>query len=149
MKRLLFTSAVSLLLSVGSLAQSKAPVQYGGPTMTLTGVAYDPKGSVVVTSMELIARDEAGKVYETATNEDGVYKLTLPLGPYGIEAKAPGFCPWRMERYWVVNATYGRMTLDFVFQVPDGRGGCKHAQADEKPAKPKKGGRQKAQVIIE
>lgn len=135
-KRVLLTPLVVLLLSVVALAQGRAPAQTGKPTTILTGAVYDVNGAVIVSGTRIVASGTVGGAYEATTNDEGIYKIELPLGVYKIKVSAPGFCPSQMERFRVVNSTYGKMSLDFVLEIPDKREGCKHQiKSDKKVTK--------------
>lgn len=113
MKSFLQISGIILVLAVTVFAQGE-PAQ---TTMTLTGAVYDWNGAVIVTGTLVSAQDENGKKFEAVMNDEGYYKLQLPLGVYKVEATAPGFCSTTIEGFRVVNATHGRMSLDFVLEV--------------------------------
>lgn len=113
MKRLLFSPGIVLLLLSNVLGQS----QQTQTAMTLTGAVYDWNGSVIVNGTKVSAEDRNGKKFDAATNNEGIYSMQLPLGVYTVEAIAPGFCPTRVRGFRVVNATHGRMSLDFVLEV--------------------------------
>jgi hypothetical protein len=123
MKRFLLASLAVLLLSFGASAQS-GPAPGGGPTMSLTGVVYDVNGAVVVGGTKVLAKDAAGRSYEAATDDEGLYKLKLPLGVYSVRVSAPGFCVTRVERLRVVNSTHGKLSLDFVLEHEGCGGEC-------------------------
>lgn len=148
MKRILFTSLAVLLLSVCASAQATAPARDSRPTMTLTGVVYDTNGAVIVTGTKIVASGDVGAPYETATNDEGVYKIKLPLGVYRIRVSAVGFCAAVVERFRVVNSTYGKMSLDFVLEVPEPEQVCGQESPPRRPEK-EKGGKPKIEVIIE
>jgi hypothetical protein len=94
--------------------------------MTLTGAVYDINGAVIVNGTSIVANSTVRRAYEAKTNEEGIYKISLPLGIYRIKVSAPGFCPSQMERFRIVNSTYGKMSLDFVLEVADSPEACKH-----------------------
>jgi Carboxypeptidase regulatory-like domain len=125
MKAFLFITMLVLLLGLGVFAQAQSPVQNSEPTMILTGAVYDINGAVIVNGTKIAAYSSGGKRYETTTNEEGIYKIQLPLATYKIEASAPGFCSERMAHFRVVNSTYGKMSLDFVLEVADNQPDCK------------------------
>jgi hypothetical protein len=97
------------------------------------GAVYDINGAVIVNGTRIIAAAPAGETYEATTNIEGTYELKLPLGIYKIKVSAPGFCSYQLERYRVVNSTYGKMALDFVLEVGGGQEGCKHEIIIPKP----------------
>ena len=126
MKRLLSIPGIVLLLVSSVVGQS----QQTQTTMTLTGAVYDWNGSVIVVT-KVSARDRDRKSFEAATNDEGIYKLQLPLGLYDLEATAHGFCPGSVKGFRVVNATHGRMSLDFVLEVASSHGPCSRAIKDQ------------------
>jgi hypothetical protein len=139
-RKSLLALSVVLLLSFGTLAQSRNPVQTNEPKMMLTGVVYDINGAVVVDTL-IVAFNKGGKKYEAATNDEGVYQIELPLALYAIEAGASGFCPAQVKRLRIVNSTHGKMSLDFVLEVADSPERCKwrftfEARPKRKPKKP-------------
>ena len=118
MRRFLLIPLVLLLLSCGAVAQqSRNSTLSSESKMVLTGAVYDLNGSVIVNEARVVVYDTAGRKYESATNDEGFYQIDLPLAVYRIEVNAPGVCTERVERYKIVNATYGKMSLDFVLDV--------------------------------
>ncbi|MCA1593647.1 MAG: carboxypeptidase-like regulatory domain-containing protein [Acidobacteria bacterium] len=137
-----------MLLNAGAFAQSSTSIKTDKPMMILTGAVYDINGAVIVNGMRIVASDTVGGAYEATTNDEGIYKIELPLGIYRIKVSAPGFCPSRVERFIVVNSTYGKMSLDFVLEVQGEQEGCKHGiTIKDKPHR--KGKKQKPGLILE
>ena len=132
MKRYLLTSLVVMLLIFGAFAQGNKSVHTGEQTITLTGAVYDINGAVIINGTSIVANDTVGGVYEAGTDEEGIYKLTLPLRSYSIKVSAPGFCPAQIDRFRVVKSTHGKMSLDFVLEVADEQERCKHEIIDRK-----------------
>ena len=144
MKRSLFALAITVLLSLGAHAQEAGSAQAGGRAMTLTGAVYDENGSVVVSDIKITARGADGKLYETATSDEGVYTLRLPHGFYTLEVRANGFCPVRVDHFRIVNAAHGRIAQDFVLEV------ASTAACARKPAgcqEPKRAGKEAVTII--
>jgi hypothetical protein len=125
LKKSLLALLILLLLSFSALAQSADAIQTIEPKIMLTGVVYDINGAVIVDTL-VVAYNKDGKKYETATNDEGVYKIELPLALYVIQAGADGFCPGQVDRFRVVNSTHGKMSLDFVLDVAESPQQCKH-----------------------
>jgi hypothetical protein len=148
MKKILLTSAALLMLAAAANAQNGTPVGEGKPTMTLTGAVYDTNGAVIVNGLKIVLRGVVGAPYETSTNEEGIYKIKLPLGVYRIRVSAPGFCPAMVEKYRVVNSTYGKMNLDFVLEVHEPGESCDRKDTNGEPGV-KKDGKQKIEIIME
>lgn len=113
MKRLLSIPGIVLFLVSNVFGQS----QETQTTMTVTGAVYDWNGSVIVNGTQVSAEDKNGKRFDAVTNDEGIYSVQLPLGVYTVQAIAPGFCPTGVRGFRVVNATHGRMSLDFVLDV--------------------------------
>jgi len=143
MRRFLLIPLVALLLCCSAFAQHRNAVQSIGPTMILTGAVYDINGSVIVGEAKVVAYDTAGRKYESATSDEGFYKFELPLAVYKLEASAPGFCTARVERFKVVDATHGKMSLDFVLEV------CPSIDTIQIPDKPRPKGKSKSKPIAE
>lgn len=142
MKRLLLISLAVLLLTVSAVGQTRGPLQTGKSNTTVTGTVYDINGSAITLS-RVIAYSLDGKEYEAMTNDEGVYKIQVPLAVYTIVATAPEFCLKRVSHFRVVKATSGKMSLDMVLEVADERKPCAiesmPARKSEKkpPRKPK------------
>ncbi len=143
MKKILFTALVISLLGSSGFAQHPRSSQFGEPKMILTGVVYDVNGAVIVNGTMVIAYDGNGKKYESVTNDEGVYKLELPLAAYKIKVSAPGFCPKQVEDFIIVDSTHGKMSLDFVLEVA---GPCRQEKIIEE--QPKRKTKKKARPII-
>lgn len=147
MKKILFTAFVILLLSLSNLAQNPRSSQFGEPKMTLTGAVYDINGAVIVNGTMVVASDGNGKKYESVTNDEGFYKIELPLAAYKIKVSAPGFCPRQVEDFIIVDATHGKMSLDFVLESRASHApSCKQEKTIEE--QPKRETKKKARPII-
>ena len=95
----------------------------------LTGVVYDANGAVVVGAVARAA-DINGKIFRTATNDEGIYLLKLLPGTYRIEFEQPGFKKLVLEKYQVVNSTYGKLNQDVVFREVINPEPCGYSGAD-------------------
>jgi hypothetical protein len=146
LKKSLFALLVVLFLGFNALAQSRDPVQTPEPKTMLTGVVYDINGAVIVDTL-IVAYNKDGKKYETATNDEGVYKVELPLALYVIQVGASGFCPAQVDRFRIVNSTHGKMSLDFVLDVVESPQRCKHQFILE--MRPKRKPKKKLSLIAE
>ncbi|HEY9282078.1 MAG TPA: carboxypeptidase-like regulatory domain-containing protein [Pyrinomonadaceae bacterium] len=125
MKRSLFALLVVSLLSCGASAQDAGQAQQAGElTMALTGAVYDANGSVIVNEVKIVAHGTGGKVFRASVNSEGIYTLRLPLGIYSVEAGAPHFCKSIVDGFRIVNATHGKMALDFVLDVAPSHAPC-------------------------
>ncbi len=122
MERTLLNTLAVLILAVSAHAQQSQTA----PAMTLTGAVYDINGSVIVRGTRVVARGADGKLYEAGVNEEGVYALKLPLGVYTVQAGADWFCPSEADGFRVVNATHGKMSLDFVLEGAGSHTPCRH-----------------------
>jgi|GEM_PF-1827697 len=146
MKKSLLALLVVLLLSFGAFAQSREPVQTNEAKTMLTGVVYDINGAVVVDTL-IVAYNKDGKKYETATNDEGIYKIELPLALYAIQVGASGFCPAQVDHFRIINLPHGKMSLDFVLEVAEPLERCKHQFIFE--TRPKRKPRKKSNLIAE
>jgi len=115
--------------------------------MVLTGVVYDINGAVIVDRVSVVAYGAGGKSYEATTDEEGIYKFNLPLGLYNIKASAPHFCSSQVARFRVVDSTHGKMSLDFVLELPETGDGCRYSISVEDKSKSR--ARKKHKIIIE
>ena len=137
-----------LLVCAGASAQRRdAETAAGGQKMLVTGAVYDVNGSAIVYATSVVAESGGGKRYEGATDDEGVYKLELPLGVYKIRAGADGFCPRQVAGFRVVNSTHGKMSLDFVLEVADRQSEC-WRPGDHSEMTPKRK-RKKPGIVIE
>lgn len=82
----------------------------------LSGTVTDAMSAVIQNS-RVIIRDKTGKIFETITNEDGVYKIELNEGNYSIEFSATGFKTFKIENYKV--SFKGKMMFDVSLDVRD------------------------------
>ncbi|MFN0279271.1 MAG: carboxypeptidase-like regulatory domain-containing protein [Pyrinomonadaceae bacterium] len=100
-------------------------------TSILTGRVYDANGALVP-FIKVVARNVEGKIFETTTNDDGIYKLTLPFNKYGVgnfrEAKYDiivgpglGFQKSVTKDFVFIPSQFGEMHLDIALEI--GRSG--------------------------
>ncbi len=93
----------------------------------LSGTVYDADGSVVVQAI-VNAVNEKGEKFETLTNQEGVYSLTLPFNrydrtPYFTEAKydivveVNGFKKSITKSFIFVPSQFGKMQLDIGLEI--------------------------------
>ena len=89
----------------------------------LTGTVYDANGSVVVKA-KVTAVNTKGKKFETITNEEGIYVLTLPFNvyplfesTYNIIVDSPGFRRSETKGYVFIPSQFGKMHLDIALVV--------------------------------
>src|SRR6266567_5314095 len=76
--------AVLLLISPGLIAQT--------PSGEISGVVFDPSGSVVPGVTVTVTNSATNAVRSAQTNEAGLYTIrALPPGAYSLKAEIPGF----------------------------------------------------------
>ncbi|MGH9819027.1 MAG: carboxypeptidase-like regulatory domain-containing protein [Pyrinomonadaceae bacterium] len=126
------------LLILGLVSVATAQVD---KHIIVTGTIYDQKGAVIPNTT-ITARNESGEKFETVTNGEGVYKLTLTFNRYGskkaletatyeIAAERPntGFKKTVLKDFKVVPTYTGSMQLDLVLEALDPEP-CGYAGAD-------------------
>lgn len=124
MKRFLLFLSFGLILAGSVSSQTGNSSQNVDKKVILSGTVYDPNGSVIPGG-EVVARSFGVKEYQATTNDEGVYKIELPLDVYKIEVNAPGFCPKRIEIFRVHDSPLVQRPLDFVLEVAEGDRPCK------------------------
>ena len=134
MKASLRLLSVALLMGSSVFAQASNSSQANAPKMILTGTIYDINGAVIPRG-HVTAASVDGNKFEAITNNEGTYKFEISLGVYRITSSAPGFCSSTVERFIVINSTFGKMSLDLVLEVPDNQPGCRHEMTIKKPRK--------------
>lgn len=136
MKRFLLFLSFAFILAGAVPRQSGGSAQSVDKKVLLTGTVYDTNGSVIPSS-HVVAQNSAGKEYRATTNDEGVYKIELPIDIYAIKVDAPGFCPGRVRFFRVRNSPSGATALDAVLDVADSDRPCKQKPMIEKePKKP-------------
>ena len=109
--------AVTLAVGVGAFAQKS----------NLTGTVYDANGAVVVKA-KVRAVDVRGNKFETLTNDDGVYVLTLPFNKYDSQrgfkesrydvfVESVGFKRSEIKGYVFIPSQFGKMHLDIGLEL--------------------------------
>lgn len=81
------------LLQILTLISCFCFLAYGqstNKTFSLDGTVYDINKAVVV-GAEITVKNTKGKIYKTATDEGGEYKIVLPIGNYTITFNQNGF----------------------------------------------------------
>jgi hypothetical protein len=87
-----------------------------GQDATVVGTVTDPTGSVVPKATISITSINTGQTRTLTTNESGQYVAPdLPVGPYHVQAQAPGFKVASLKN--VVLNVGDRRRLDFAMQV--------------------------------
>ena len=99
-------------------------------TAILSGIVYDANGAVIVgakvTAFALI--DEKLQKFETATDDNGEYKLSLPykkydsssdfkVSKYFLRAEAKHFELFEIRDFKFVPSYKGQMNLDFALDI--------------------------------
>ncbi len=81
--------AIFLSLFAFSLAPARAQVT---ATAQVSGIVTDPTGAAVVNAQVSITETDKSATRSTTTDAGGLYIFAeLPVGPYRLEVKAPGF----------------------------------------------------------
>jgi len=104
-----------LVLMFGLVVFSNA--QNSEKVFLLSGTVYDVNKAVIVVA-KITVESENGKKFNTVSNDEGVYKLSLPFGKYTIEFQKDGF---KLSRF----INYENFTLtEKHFDVTLGVGRC-------------------------
>ena len=136
MKRFLLFLSFAFVLAGAVPCQSGGSSQNVDKKVLLTGTVYDTNGSVIPFS-HVLAENSAGKEYRATTNDEGVYKIELPIDIYAIKVDAPGFCPSRVRFFRVRKALFDT-PLDVVLEVAEADKPCEHkTPVIKEPKKPK------------
>jgi hypothetical protein len=96
-------------------------------TSVLTGTIYDALGNVVPL-IKVVAINAEGKTFETFSNEEGIYNLTLPFNKYRAgnfrEAKydiivgpGSGFRQSVTKGFVFIPSQFGKMQLDIALEI--------------------------------
>jgi hypothetical protein len=94
---------------------------------TLSGNVYDANGALIV-GAKVTAINEKGQKFETRTNDEGVYILSLLFNPYYSTANfkiakyeiiidAAGFEKNSIKEFKFIPSSKGKMQLDFALNV--------------------------------
>src|SRR5688572_24988537 len=94
-------------------------------TIKLHGAVYDAEGAVVVRATVTVTERSTGRVYSSATNDEGLYEFKLPVKLYrpstgyraasfDIKATAPHFEPTTVSNFKIVAAYTGSYRLDLA-----------------------------------
>lgn len=98
--------------------QKETSAQNNEKVITLSGIVYDITGAVVGNT-NVSAKNSENKIFQTKTNDDGVFNLKLIPANYEIEFEAVGFKKVKLSKFRVVNSTYGKISQDIVLEVRD------------------------------
>ncbi|HRI04998.1 MAG TPA: carboxypeptidase-like regulatory domain-containing protein [Pyrinomonadaceae bacterium] len=116
MKILLF-----IILLVGCTLTTNAQSQ---DTSKLYGTIYDQQGAVIPRAK--VTAKGNGRVFETVTNADGFYTLTIPFNRYkpgsapvryDITVESPHFKSSEIKGYVFIPSCMGGMSLDIALEV--------------------------------
>ncbi|MDX6445021.1 MAG: hypothetical protein QOH71_2095 [Blastocatellia bacterium] len=129
MKCLLLIS-FGLILAGAGLANPGRSSQASARRVLLTGTVYDVNHAVIVWS-EVTAQNAEGKNFWAVTNDEGVYKIELPLDEYRIEANALAFCPKRIDLVRMLKSP-AQKPLDFVLEMTQSDRPCAQKTMIEK-----------------
>jgi hypothetical protein len=125
MSRFLFLLSCALISAGAVGAQSGSSSQNVDKTkVVLTGTVFDSIRSVIPGS-QVVVRSFGVREFRATTNDEGIYKIELPLDVYKIEVNAPGFCPKRIEMLRIPNSRVFPTPLDFVLEVAEEDRPCK------------------------
>ncbi|MGA8233663.1 MAG: TonB-dependent receptor [Candidatus Acidiferrales bacterium] len=81
-----------IVLLVGVVLVSIAPLLAQSPNGTISGIVFDPSTRVISDAEILIVNDATRVRYATKTNGEGIYLASnLPPGPYRIQVSKIGF----------------------------------------------------------
>jgi hypothetical protein len=105
-----------------------------GQKIKLSGVVYDPHGSLVV-GATVSATNSKGKLVSVNSGRLGSYQLELEPGIYAIDVASDGFLTIKYKEFLVVNSTNGTMSMDFVLFGGKYHEPCGFSGADCLPAK--------------
>jgi len=131
MKRFLLFLSFGLILAVSISGQTGNSSQNVDKKVILSGTVYDKNGGVIALA-HVVARSFGVKEYQATTNDEGFYKIELPLNVYKIEVNAPGFCPKRVEMFRVRSSPLVQRPLDFVLEILEGDRPCKQKTMTKK-----------------
>jgi len=138
MRRSIFLLAFALILAGTIPGQTGSSSQNVDKNVVLTGTVYDTNGSVIPFS-HVLAQNSAGKQYWATTNDEGVYKIELPIDVYAIKVDALGFCASRVRFFRLRNSHSVAASLDVVLDVAEGDRPCKQkTMIEQEPKKPKR-----------
>jgi hypothetical protein len=106
-----FTSSVFVFLLCGIPAYPQATA-----VVQITGIVQDPGGGVVSGAEIVATQPETGFTRKATSGKDGAYVLSsLPIGPYQIEAGAPGFKTYTQKG--IVLQVNNNPTVNIVLEV--------------------------------
>jgi len=94
MKRLVLLSFIFILAGAASADASRSS-QARPRKIVVFGTIYDPNHAVIAYA-QVVAQSFEGKEYWATSNDQGAYRIELPLARYKVEANSPGFCPRRV-----------------------------------------------------
>lgn len=111
---LILLSNLNNVLAQSNLSLAEIPI-------SLNGRVFDVNGAVIP-NIKITAHNLEKKIYESRTNENGTYVLSLPVGIYSLEINSQnirfnGFETIKIENYRVVPSNDGKMNFDVSLPV--------------------------------
>jgi hypothetical protein len=111
-------AGVPIVMMVVAWTASAPEVNAQSASGTFLGAVVDATSSVVPNAVISIINQDTGFRRELTTNANGEYEAPyIPLGPYSLSAKAPGFKT--VERSGIVLQVDQKARVDFTLQVGD------------------------------
>jgi hypothetical protein len=95
----------------------------------LAGTVFDANGSVVGNA-EVKATDSSETEKVVKSGRDGTFELELVPGIYSLEVSQAGFLTLKYPEFMVVNATTGRVSIDFIMFPGLHHSPCGYSGAD-------------------
>jgi Carboxypeptidase regulatory-like domain len=101
----------------------------------LSGTVFDAVKAVVpVTKIE--AKNTTGQVFNTISNSDGFYEMTLPFGKYEIEFYRNGFKKFILKNFENTSTNKVKFNVDFLVGHCEDCNGAILGERDENETKP-------------
>ena len=97
--------------AIAPISAAPVPVSTDATTITVHGTVKS--GNVPLPGATIIAVDSSGKKYSAASNENGVFQMTLPVAVYNIRASLAAFA----SDTQTVQLTAGQSVPDMVFPL--------------------------------
>lgn len=109
-----FLQLTILILGLFIFAGNAQTITDRSEKSVLSGTVYDEYGAVIPQTKVSFTNAD-GKIFDTVTNEVGVFSIELNEGKYKIEFNKEGFAPYKIENYKVSFKT--KMSLDISLDV--------------------------------
>ena len=101
----------------------------------LSGIVYDAV-KAIVPATKLIAKHNDGRIFETISDDEGVYKIQLPFGKYTLEFSRNGFKNYIVENFENTFLTDESFDVDFIVGHCSDCNGAIYGERDENEEKP-------------